>query len=384
MKNILSLVALLFASSSFAQTNLENRLTQKVYDCEDINQNSATLFAYYMHQNQLDSAKSVIDFWEEKCGEREPLVRAKIVYSILTGELDESIYNKSILDMVENFDIRLSNSTANSKTHFEKYKAYYNFIPLNSAFDKETQRIADSITDFDNPLEELFCRLYSGEVDNFYYLLQQDEYKSYMVRKLYDNQIAEASTPIQVHLFLSTGLFIPTKNIASIIGIHPEIGFGLGVKNKHFTYDFSMNFRFLNTKEEYQVLKSDTLVSDYFFGGQIGLLVHYEVFRNQKNEISILTGLSVDGFDTEWGTPQEDIVTILSANINGGIMYKRYLTPTSYVGLSYSYNLVNYNSPKIVEDLSGNYNSIIVTYGFFKNDHRTEQYNKLRYSERFD
>lgn len=382
MKNqLLILILFIIPCSTFCQNDLETRLTQRVIGCSDIAKNSAELFIQYIQTHDLDSAAAVLDFWAKHCTMREPLLRAQILLSILSSELSEEIYDSTILDYVDTFIVRIRLSKEpNYKTIYEYHERYFGYIPLNSSFDTYTKEIAESITDFDNNLEMLFSLLLSEKIDEFYFTLQDSTYSKYRIRHEYDTRIQKLKKMRDKHFNISLGLTIPTSN-AELLGIHPTFGVSSGIKHARITYNLSMDFRFGPTKETYQVIKiSDTISSNYYFGAYIGFDGSFDIFRLKKNELLLLAGIGIDGFDTEFKSSNTDpIVSVFSPNFNTGLQYRWYYNGKNYLGIQYKYNIVNYNSKHIMNDLTGNFHSVAISFGSVYNHIKSEELEKLQY-----
>ena len=186
-----------------------------------------------------------------------------------------------------------------------------------------------------------------------------------------------------LHYDFSSGIFIPTYK-AKLIGVKPSFGFSVGVIYERTTYDITLDFRFGHTKNEYQLANYDK--TDNYFGGYIGFDILRDIWTNNKNQILLLGGFGMDIFEivpAEYDDPTflesllfgaESIITknsknIKSLNINIGLMYRFYFKRNNYLGIRYRYNKVDYNSKKILTDVSGNFHSITLSYGGFTKDY---------------
>ena len=180
-----------------------------------------------------------------------------------------------------------------------------------------------------------------------------------------------------VHWDVSFGAFIPTNN-AKLLGVKPTFGASVGLIHKRMTYDFTFDIRFVNTNNEYQLANGD--MSNHYFGGYVGIEVLRDIWSNNKNQFLILGGIGLDMFEIKSGVYRnpkwweilffneetvtvKDPVTIFSPNINFGAMYRYYYKGKNYFGIKYKYNIVNYNSRKILTDVTGNFHSITLSFG---------------------
>jgi len=187
-----------------------------------------------------------------------------------------------------------------------------------------------------------------------------------------------------VHWDLSIGTFIPTNN-AKLIGVKPTFGASFGLIYKRMTYDLTLDFRFGNTKNEYQLANTD--MTDHYFGGYAGIDILRDIWSNKKNQMLIGAGVGLDVFEivpgeykyrdpSFWeillfGYDSYDTATttiknpknIFTPNFNFGLMYRFYFNGKNYFGIRYRYNIVDYNSKKVLTDLTGNFHSITLNFG---------------------
>jgi hypothetical protein len=390
---LISFILILTAITTLAQRSLEERLTSMVIDCEDIAGNSAVAFVDFMNLDYLDSAKLVIDFWEGKCGLSEPVMRSKILWTIVADEFTEEIYGITMLDYINKYLARLE-YTGNSdfRTIYGYDAAFYGYVPLNSYFDRATIELAAGITEFDNDLERLYCLLYSDKIDEFFVTLQKPEYAHYLIRYAYDKEVETIKKQFSLHFSMFSGAYVPSGN-AAMLGSHPEFGFSIGAKKEKFTYDLRIAFRWGSTDEPYHFHISyyDTIPSTYFFGGFIGFDMFYDLLGNDRNRLLLLGGIAIDGFDTQPydNNYYSNYYSVLAFNANFGLMYRIFLSRGTYLFLSYRYNLVNYNNSMrsndyggIYEDISGNWHSLNIGIGWVGNKMKSDALKRLRYQGR--
>ena len=69
MKRLGLIVSLLVVVNVFLMgQNFDDVMVKKHLDCEDISYNSALIFERYYNENKLDSAHSILKYWQDKCG----------------------------------------------------------------------------------------------------------------------------------------------------------------------------------------------------------------------------------------------------------------------------------------------------------------------------
>lgn len=380
MKKLINLILILFVSLQL-HGQIENRIIKKVIECNEISFNCSELFADFISQNQYDSAKLVLDLWEKHCGMREPIMRSKILLGLVESNLKEAIYDTNIFIYVQNYISRVDCSKrADYHQSYEYYSTYFSYIPPNSKFDITTKQFSNNLNLRENSLENLFIMLYREKIDSFYYFLKLPEFKNLLLRRLYDKEVAKINKLWEGHFDITAGSYLPTGN-AKLLGNHANIGISGGFKANKITYDFSFQFRFVNSPEYYNVKRADTtFITNHFFSTYIGLDLSYPLFKVFKNEFLIMTGIGYESLETEKSVSAKagEIISIDKANFNFGLMQRWYFNDRNYVGLSYKYNIINYNSRKIVENLSGNFHSVGLHFGWLDNKTKRERLTELR------
>lgn len=393
MKLLLTPILILFLNSYLAaQKTLEERLTQNVPECKDVAVNSSSLFIEFMKQEQFDSAKIVIDFWEIRCGKSEPVFRAKMLWTIITGVLSEDQYGIDIMEYVYKFQTRLEMSDRNDYTAiYNSASEFYGYVPIRTHFDAGTLDLAWNVKEYDNALEKLYCILYSGDTEGFFTTLQQPEYDHHIIRYAYEQEVKRIKNQFSIHYTIFGGSYQPTGS-ARILGNHPEFGFSIGGCKNRFTYDMRLAFRWGSTDMPYHFSLNpyDTIATTYYFSGFIGLDAFYELTSDDKVQVLLLAGIAIDGFDT---TPYDDFYyyndmtySVVAFNFNLGTMVRIFLSKQTYLFGAARYNLVNYNNDlgwysygKIYEDISGNWISLSIGLGGVLNKGKLETLNKLAY-----
>jgi len=129
-----------------------------------------------------------------------------------------------------------------------------------------------------------------------------------------------------IDLGIVGGAWIPNGPLR-IVGSHPMFGFFIGGGKDGFFLDFSLIFKFLDTKDGYYVSINDSLImTKYFFGGYFAMDSKIKLFRISNNEIDLLLGIGYDGWDTFNDAEKEnyDGNGINTINLNAGIGYRLY------------------------------------------------------------
>jgi hypothetical protein len=217
-------------------------------------------------------------------------------------------------------------------------------------------------------------------------LLNDSIYQKTFIQSYYKQRIDKYKYKPDFHINLYSGIWIPFDN-ASLLGNHPLIGFQAGIRSQKMTYNFALAFKFIESKNEYEILRDGNIeTTSNFFGGYFGAEVEREIYKYRKNEFDLLGGVGYDGFDavnvnTEDSDPNNDVGhSINSVNINFGLGYRHYFRDKRYLSLQGKYNFVNYNNQGGT-NLAGNTLTITIAYGKFSNPQKYYYLNELRYKE---
>lgn len=364
------------------QDDLLNRLTQKAVECRDVSLNSSELFSQFIETGQYDSARMVLGYWEMYCERREPLVRARIILQILDGKLSENDYDTTVLDRVDNYLSRLEFSEKDyANEYYDYYAPTFGFVPFNSRLDKTTKQIFSQIEVFDNDLEVLFSLLYSGKVDEFYKKLQEPVFAGTIIQRQYNKQVVDLLKLASMHYGFGLGAISPGSGTKHL-GAHPFFNMVYGMKYRKFTYDMAFDLRFGRTREPFRLVTTDTFKSDNYTNVFAGINVSYDLIYRGGNGLLLTagTGIEMMSFDT-LTTDQNEGESFYSPNLNLGMMLKIKTGKQGYLGLTYKYHLIHYDSPRLATDLSGGFHALSLNIGFLGNDYRQSGLKKLRYQE---
>ncbi|MBT8393310.1 MAG: hypothetical protein KJN66_00530 [Bacteroidia bacterium] len=181
------------------------------------------------------------------------------------------------------------------------------------------------------------------------------------------------------HYDVFIGTFIPTQN-AKLIGVKPIFGASFGISTGITTYDLTGEIRVGKTKNSYQLANSD--MTDHYSGAYFGIDIVRGIWTNKKNKILLFGGAGLDLFEiepAEYRNPKfleyiffgdeeikkKDSRNISSLNLNFGLICRFYNKKKNYYAVRYRYNVVDYNSNKILTNVTGNFHSITLSFGGF-------------------
>jgi hypothetical protein len=169
--------------------------------------------------------------------------------------------------------------------------------------------------------------------------------------------------------------------------MHPDLGCMVGVKYKRINIDLTITFKFLKSQNGYYAARvhsdSSVVFTDKFFGGYFGIEGGYDLWRKNGQELQLLGGIGLDGFDAinedkNRGYKAESTWTY---NFNFGIGHRYYLSNSLYLGLRGKYNVVNYASNNVV-GFSGNPITVSFVVGGLSNKLKSEVLKTLHYKWR--
>ena len=342
MKRILKYFLFFFASLPlYAQTDyVESLMTRRQLSCDDVLYNVSCLIPEFYGKRNKDTLQAIIEYWEDKCGISEELVRCKILLSIDDGSFTESLYDNDILRMLR---IYHSNTIRGKNMYY--YDTNQNRDNLNK-FTVNLSKILLEAKELSN-VEIFFLRIYANDFDKT--LFQTLEYKKFDGTRIKELYLQEKKSGY-FHNDWMLGVWIPQGNL-DILGVHPFFGYRLGTKYSKSTVDIALGIKFANSPNTYQVYKEDIIWNTkYFLGWYVGIDAGYELFRLWNNSIALIGGIAWDGFDSlnekkECCKNETMSKTIHSLNLNIGLGYKFHFNNQRYIGIDFKYNFVNYKNP---------------------------------------
>jgi hypothetical protein len=383
MNRVLIIISVLLSTAAFAQ-NIDQKLLVQTPNCENVAFNSARLIEHYFEQKNYDSISIVYNRWEEFCGTTEPVFRLKVLQEIQNGKYSEEWMDKEyLMNFIFLYLDRLDYAKEpNSKLIYERYKISFGYISFNSPFDDLIVIWANSLLEWNNllPVERAFCLLYTNQTDAFWQMLKDQKLSGTKLQDVYSEQVRKTKKMVEGNFGFMTGLMLPYGNLNDVVGVKPVFGFQFGMKRNKLQYDITMLLRSGKTKQEYLInYQGEPKMTDYYFGGYVGLDVDCELWKNKKREFDFLTGIAYDGFDAVEGNTEKNIKgkSINSLNLNFGLGYRFYGKRFNYWGVQTRYNFVNYNNEQGT-DLSGDYISVIVSFNFFGNIQKRSMMEKLK------
>jgi len=374
--------------SAFGQDFDNLMMTRKPLDCSDISYNCGLLFIEYMTENKIDSAQILLSYWEAKCGLREPVYRAKVLLALKTEQFNDSLFFKSQLNQIFNYQNRMDLIKFSTTYQYDSYKPYYGYIPPGGDFDDYTRKLALDLKNSypEKSIEYVLAEFYSNNYDTIFSKIQSKEYPESILKKEYNIIVEKYKKLPEFHIAGIMGVWIPTGELTRL-GIHPELGFQMGVKKRKMNYDCTILLKFLNSPNSYYAKRdksSDSFeLTNHFFGGYIGFDIGGDLYAKKGHEIQLTGGVAWDGFDVLKEDKDNNLksATVNSFNINLGLGYRYYIKNSIYFGLKVKYNVVDYSLNKII-DFTGNPITAHFIIGRVDNVFRNRNLQTLKYKQR--
>ncbi|KGN79094.1 hypothetical protein HW49_06880 [Porphyromonadaceae bacterium COT-184 OH4590] len=388
-KIVLTILCVSFVNGLILGQNFDDIMSVKrQLTCSDIASSSGLYFVKYMQQNELDSARLLLEYWESKCGMREPIYRAKILLALKENSFKEWSVDEVMLSNIFNYKNRINVIKTSNYYQYEDNNSYYGFVPIGKGFDRYTQYLANSLINQYQPgqTEYLLAEFYSENNDSIFEKLQTKPYSNSSLAIQYKKVVNEYLNMVEGHMSWITGIWIPTGRL-SLLGVHPELGFQLGLKHKKMNYDLTLTIRFLNSANYYYGRRSklDDFVelTNHFFSGYIGLEVGRDIYAKNGHEIQLTGGVAFDGFDVLNEDKYRNLksASTYTYNINFGLGYRYYIKNSFYLGLRAKYNIVDYSLNKVI-NFTGNPITVQFIVGGLENVLKYNALKVLRYKNR--
>lgn len=375
------------ALSGFSQ-NFDHLASQRTTDCSDISNNSGWHFIRLVQESKLDSAHQLVQYWESKCGVREPVFRAKILLALRMNEFSDDMLKPGTLFYLLEFMDRMDLMKSSDFTTYSNNKSHYAYVPPGEYFDMQTQKIAaDMLPSFEpGSMEIILSEFYGINSDSLLPKIQSGEKTESPLALEYRNEVKKYLKMHETHFSVILGTWIPTGRLSKL-GLHPELGVQIGLKQMKMNYDAVLLLRFANTPNEYYArrTRSDNSVelTNHFLGWHIGIDIGRDLYVKNRHELQLIGGVGVDGFQAlrEDIPNNHEVESTFTYNISTGVGYRFYVTNAYYVGLRCKYNFADYTLNNVI-NYTGNTITLQLVVGNLNNATRNDNLRALRYRGR--
>ena len=146
---------------------------------------------------------------------------------------------------------------------------------------------------------------------------------------------------------LGTGVWIPTGHL-SILGVHPALDYGFGVRTRLNEFDLFASLRFINAPNSYTVIRSGGAYSrNYYTGGYAGLDYTRYLYYRPRFEAGLVAGAGVDFFDIADGNVNDSYLSPTELdvfNYNFGVRCNYFIHPATFIGVACKYHFLQYHN----------------------------------------
>lgn len=360
------IICFLYPRLSFSQiARFENLLTKPSVNCTDVTANSRLLIPGYYKNGNRDTVQGLMQYWEEKCGYTESLMRLKILLAIKADTFNENLYKNA---RITEYVLRYRQLRIWREKLLEK-KFSYDGYAQDTLFEFFTQNLARKLSFRQDltPTEQFFIEFYSHQNEKKQFdQLRENSMKGSILKREFDSTARVFAEKPKWHAALFGGIWMPGGQLKTL-GSHPLIGYQLGLQKRKFLIDLTMEIRFLKSANPYLVKYKNTMYSsEDYTGFLIGMDLGYNILRHNRNDILLACGIAADGFDalsfTNQNGKKETAQSLYTFNLNPGIAWRLFDKNNNYIGLDLRYNILNFKNIDGT-DLSGNAFSLRLKFG---------------------
>lgn len=378
MKKIFWIPFLLIALNGLGQ-DFTPMVYREVVDCSTISEGSADLFQKFYIEGKLDSAQTLLTYWQEYCGLSEPIYRARLLLAFKQDSYHDSLLTPNVISFMLRYKSRMAELKARMEGDGYPYEyygwtttGYQGYVQAGRGFDRFTKKEFGNFLTNVQPYstEQLLCEHYVDGTDTIFVKLQDPQYGHSILSERYYDEIERLKNESEGFWAFNAGVWIPTGDIREL-GLHPDLGLQFGVKKNRWNYGVGFGFKFLESDHEYTAFNRNTGEDEqttHFFGGKFEIFGGRDVLVYGAHELQLTAAFGIDGFDAI-NTNQNDgekSVSIVTPNLNVGLEYRFYFKPTLYLGLRAQYHIVDYTLNNVI-DLKGHPFTVHLTLGGINN-----------------
>lgn len=348
-------------SPSQAQRPLDHLLGVEVPECKDIAVNASELFAATIQRARLDSARLVLDYWTQRCGQTEETQRGRILLDIAERRLSDSSFFEGATGFLMNYRQRREQLRMSERDYLWNFR-YHPTTEFNAtvaaggAFDQFTQRWATELAPLreQGSLERGLCLLYGPLLDTLLTQLGRGAFPGTALKSSHDRAVSEYLHKGEWYHGLFVGAWIPTGGI-EVLGPHIDLGGSIGGTKKRMSYGVSLAFMILDAPKPYAIrgFPEHTLhLVRSFSGVRFTFDASRQLWAHGRSQVLGILAFGYDGFnafDADSPEDAEGLTTAGSYNFNGGFSYAYYTNGWEYVGLRFLAHMTDYTTNRTFE-----------------------------------
>ncbi|TVR42090.1 MAG: hypothetical protein EA394_04265 [Bacteroidia bacterium] len=344
--------------------DIESLIIRQHIGCSDIAL-SATGMIPGMHSREAaDSLRTLLSFWESRCGITEPMMRYTILWQILTNSFSDDWLPDRIIDHL--LDYRDGARSDEDIPQFFDFRLW-EYQPIHPGFNDFTRELAGELLAYNDltQLERFFTGFYHHDFDESWRMLTEGELSGTRIDSLYQLfQEPPAPPATSAHAGLYIGMWIPNGNL-ELLGNHPQVGLMLDGVSDHVIYGLHMHIAFSDAYRTYTVMvDNQSFKTNHFMQYNVLVFAGFDVLRSRGYSIYTVFGGGYDGIDPLSRAQREAGMrkAIHSYNLHVGLIYHRRLENNNVFSIITRYNVVDYIN-KRGTDLSGNVFTLGVGFG---------------------
>ena len=359
------LIVNLFPLQSNGQVDIERLLVEETLTCPEIAFKSTSLIPLLHQANQIDTLYALLFYWDEQCGLAEPLLRFYLLHQIETNTFNDGFYPDEIPTYLSHYQ---------ESTQFEDpnyYLDYYTweYYPIDTTYNAFTTNLAIHLQRFSDlrPIEAFILDYYSNNFEKALNRLKNRELEGTRLDSIYKAQQLDIKRARKTYANLYGGLWSPRGDL-SLLGSHPQIGFGGGFIQQRLMLEFIMKIGFLPSPNFYEVVVDNQgyqtkNFTNIHLSGRIGIaLLDY-----MRHQLILSVGLGYEGIEAFTSSEQEDYGLsrmISSLSFSPGAELRLPAGENSYFGLNVRYNFLNFKTKNNETPLPGDALLIGLSVGF--------------------
>ncbi len=371
-------------------------IRKHIITCADIAFSASELIPQFHHENKSDTIHSLLQFWQDRCGIPEPMMRYNILRQVQNRAFNDDQLPDKLPDYLADYKDAATTDEENYANFFFDFDAW-EYHELHPGFNDFTYSLASSMKELPDlsPVERYFINFYSHDFEAAKELLSggflegthldsvlHSEVTRQQVEIFEGVELGEGDHPgkeVQLvseaqetrsqkgfHAGFSFGTWMPTGNL-NRLGTHPQLGFIAGGNSRKALFGIHLKVGFLHTPHPYQAkIGGEIYDTQNFLQLYAGAHAGIDLLNNPLHALYITGGIGYDGIDPRNHHEREDEIPgmIHALNLNTGLRYQRILEETKFLTIIIRYNLVGYRN-KGGTDLSGNVVTIGVGYGMY-------------------
>jgi hypothetical protein len=341
---------------SYSQDNQALILT-----CEDVTENCATLFVHYYKAGNMDSVAIVMNYWEGKCGNIEPIQRARILFAIDQKKYHDAVLKPGILERV--LDYKEKENAPDSPNNRNK-------------FDVFTKQLADSIINrySKSGIQYAWCEFYGEKPDKLLKRIQNHEFDESGLAQEYFSEVRKLKINGAFNMAVLVGAWIPFEALSEF-GPHPEIGYSVGGSIARFHFDAAVGYRSLHTSGVDIRHQNTTIKANRFSGYFLGIDVGVSLWRKRQNELFCVGGFGYEYFSI---VNNKEIPAIQSSYLNLGMAYRRHLPHNTHMGIQLKYNAMHYLAGSAFDNVKNAFLARL-SFGWMSGGEKMRKLSRLQY-----